>query len=103
MIWLSAGVVTAVRSGAYSVSSNRVDRTGGYGGVGWIVSPSGELLARTSAEAPFATIDIDLAAPGSARAGYPGYVFAGPGNDVSLRPGNSTITQSRSRSNGRSS
>ena len=99
--WLSAGVVTAVRSGAYSVSSNRVDRTGGYGGVSWIVSPSGELLARTSAEAPFATIDIDLGAPATARAGYPGYVFA-TGTDMSSRPGNSTITQSRSRSSGRS-
>jgi N-carbamoylputrescine amidase len=99
--WLSAGVVTAVRSGAYSVSSNRVDRTGGCGGVGWIVSPTGEVLARTSAAAPFATIDIGLAAPASARAGYPGYVFA-PGRDISSRPGNSTITQSRSRSSGRS-
>ena len=101
--WLSAGVVTAVRSGAFSVSSNRVDRAGGCGGVGWIVSPWGEVLARTSAEAPFATVDIDLAAPGAARAAYPGYVFAAAGTGRSWRPGNSTITLSRSRSSGRSS
>jgi len=75
--WLSVGVVAAVRSGAFSVSSNRVDPTGACGGVGWIISPSGEVLAKTSPEAPFATIDIDLAASTAARNEYPRYVFAG--------------------------
>jgi N-carbamoylputrescine amidase len=75
--WLSVGVVGAVRSGAFSVSSNRVDPTGMYGGAGWIINPSGEILARTSAASPFATVDIDLAAASAARDHYPCYVLAG--------------------------
>lgn len=73
--WLSVGVVAAVRSGAYSLSSNRVDASGASGGVGWIVSPDGHLMARTTAEAPFATVGIDLAVPAAAREEYPCYVF----------------------------
>lgn len=77
--WLAVGVVAAARSGAFSVSSNRVDPTGACGGVGWIISPDGEILASTSSEAPFATIDIDLAASAAARVGYPRSVFSGEG------------------------
>lgn len=73
--WLSAGVVAAVRSGAFSLSSNRVDPTGECGGVGWIINPDGEILATTSRVEPFATVDIDLNAPIAARATYPRYVF----------------------------
>jgi N-carbamoylputrescine amidase len=73
--WLAAGVVAAVRSGAYSVSSNRVDRAGGCGGGSWVISPAGEVLALTSPATPFATVDIDLAAWEETRAGYPRYVF----------------------------
>jgi N-carbamoylputrescine amidase len=73
--WLSAGVVAAVRSGAFSLSSNRVDPTGTCGGVGWIISPDGEVLATTTRDAPFVTIDIDLTVPIAARASYPRYVF----------------------------
>jgi N-carbamoylputrescine amidase len=80
--WLSVGVVAAVRSGAFSLSSNRVDPTGACGGVGWIISPNGDILATTSAEAPFATVNIDLAAPIAARDQYPRYVFAGNSNDL---------------------
>jgi N-carbamoylputrescine amidase len=75
--WLSVGVVAAVRSGAFSLSSNRVDPTGACGGVGWIIDPYGNILAQTTPEAPFATVDIDLSAPAGARDGYPGYVFSG--------------------------
>jgi len=75
--WLSAGVVAAVRSGAFSLSSNRVEPTGVCGGVGWIIDPYGQILARTSAEEPFATTDIDLSLATSARADYPCYVFSG--------------------------
>lgn len=81
--WLAAGIVAAVRSGAFSLSSNRVDRSGTYGGVGWIVGPDGEVLARTSRERPFATHDIDLAVPERARLEYPRYVF-GKGNRVAM-------------------
>lgn len=72
--WLAIGVVAAVRSGAFSLSSNRVDPTGACGGVGWIIDPSGHILAQTTPDAPFATVDIDLAA--AARDHYPGYVFS---------------------------
>lgn len=74
--WLSVGVVGAVRSGAYSLSSNRVDPTGAGGGVGWIISPGGQVLASTTRDVPFATINIDLAASAAARQGYPRYVFS---------------------------
>jgi N-carbamoylputrescine amidase len=75
--WLAVGVVAAVRAGAWCLSSNRVDPTGTFGGGGWIIDPQGEILARTTWNAPFATLDLDLAAPAAARAAYPGYVFAG--------------------------
>ena len=75
--WLSAGVVAAVRSGAFSLSSNRVDPTGACGGVGWIIDPYGNILARTSLDAPFATVDIDLSASAAARNDYPCSVLSG--------------------------
>jgi N-carbamoylputrescine amidase len=75
--WLSVGVVAAVRSGAFSLSSNRVDPTGACGGAGWIISPDGQVLASTTSEMPFATIDIDLADSAAARDGYPCSVFSG--------------------------
>jgi N-carbamoylputrescine amidase len=75
--WLSVGVVAAVRSGAFSLSSNRVDPTGACGGVGWIISPDGQIQATTTSDAPFATVDIDLAAAAAARETYPRYIFGG--------------------------
>lgn len=77
--WLAVGVVAAVRSGAFSLSSNRVEPTGACGGAGWIISPDGRILASTTPEAPFATIDIDLAASAAARDGYPCSVFRSAG------------------------
>lgn len=74
--WLSLGVVAAVRSGAFSLSSNRVDPTGACGGVGWIIDPNGAILAQTTPNAPFATVDIDLSASADARNDYPGYIFS---------------------------
>jgi N-carbamoylputrescine amidase len=73
--WLAAGVVAAVRSGAFSLSSNRVDPTGACGGAGWIISPDGEILATTTRDVPFVTLDIDLTVPVAARASYPRYLF----------------------------
>jgi N-carbamoylputrescine amidase len=75
--WLSVGVVAAVRSGAFSLSSNRVDPTGECGGVGWIIGPDGQIQATTTSDAPFATVDIDLAAAAAARDTYPRYIFSG--------------------------
>ena len=74
--WLAVGVVAAVRSGTFSLSSNRVDRTGACGGSGWIIDPAGEVLAITSPAEPFATRDIDLAKAVNAQDGYPRYVFS---------------------------
>jgi len=74
--WLALGVVAAVRSGAFSLSSNRVDPTGACGGTGWIIDPAGDVLAVTSAANPFATRDIDLTTAAKARKSYPRYVFA---------------------------
>jgi len=75
--WLAAGVVAAVRTGAFSLSSNRVDATGACGGGGWIVDPAGDVLAVTSASEPFATRDLDLGKAANGRESYPRYVFAG--------------------------
>lgn len=75
--WLAAGVVAAVASGAYCLSSNRVEPDGSCGGVGWIIDPDGAILARTSAERPWATVDVDLERARAARSTYPRYVFAG--------------------------
>jgi N-carbamoylputrescine amidase len=74
--WLAAGVVAAVRSGAFSLSSNRVDESGACGGTGWIISPDGDVLATTTREVPFATVDIDLEMSVDARASYPRYIFS---------------------------
>lgn len=76
--WLALGTVAAVRSGAYSLSSNRVHEDGSCGGVGWVIDPDGRLLARTSADQPFATVEIDQQATARARHSYPRYVFAAP-------------------------
>jgi N-carbamoylputrescine amidase len=74
--WLAVGTVAAVRSGAYSLSSNRVHADGAYGGAGWIISPDGELLAKTSSQEPFSTLEIDLDAAAAAQRTYPRYAFA---------------------------
>ena len=76
--WLSLGTVAAVRSGTFSISSNRVDDRDCYGGAGWIIDPDGLLMARTSAEQPFCTAAVDLSAPHRARHTYPRYVFEAP-------------------------
>jgi len=73
--WVAAGVVAAVRSGAFCLSSNRVDPTGACGGGGWIVDPAGDVLAITSSAEPFATRDVDLAKATNAKESYPRYVF----------------------------
>ena len=75
--WLAVGVVAAVRCGAFSLSSNRVDPTGACGGIGWIISPDGEILATTTYDVPFVTMDIDLNASTQAQTSYPRYVFRG--------------------------
>ncbi len=67
--------MAAVRSGAFSLSSNRVDPTGACGGIGWIIDPYGTILALTNRDSPFATANIDLSVSATARNDYPCYVF----------------------------
>ena len=74
--WLSIGKVAAIYTGAFSLSSNRVHSDGSSGGGGWVIDPDGRVLALTSANSPFATVEIDPGAAERARATYPRYVFA---------------------------
>lgn len=82
MRWLAVGVVSAIRSGAFSLSSNRVDPTGACGGGGWIIDPGGEILALTSSIEPFATREIDLTKAAKAKQTYPRNVFAESSTDL---------------------
>jgi len=75
--WLVAMRMAAIVSGSYVVSSNRsgTDAHGQtFGGHGWIIDPSGTLVAETSAEAPAAFHEIDLEIVTQAQREYPCYV-----------------------------
>ena len=71
--WLAGGRVAAVVSGAYCASSNRTGERGAakFGGLGWVVDPDGKVLATTSAERPFATLEIDEGTARKAKKTYP--------------------------------
>jgi N-carbamoylputrescine amidase len=76
--WLAGGRAAAVVSGAYCLSSNRAaagDRPEEMGGLGWVISPDGEVLGVTSQERSFVTAEIDLAAAERAKFTYPRYVL----------------------------
>jgi N-carbamoylputrescine amidase len=78
--WLVAARMAAIVSGAYVLSSNRAgadSRGQVFGGSGWIIDPSGDVVAMTSAAAPLAVRRIDLTAVRNAKAGYPCYVEEG--------------------------
>jgi N-carbamoylputrescine amidase len=75
--WLVGGRAAAVMGGAFCLSSNRTGRddTGlRWGGYGWIVDPNGDVLATTSEEVPFVTIEIDPFEAERAKVTYPRYV-----------------------------
>ncbi len=75
--WKTMMRAAAIMSGCYVASSNRVgiDKRGQeFGGRGWIVAPSGQVVAESSTEHPIATASIDLALVAEAKAGYPAYV-----------------------------
>lgn len=77
-LWLAGGRTAAYCSGAYCLSSNLWTPPGDKadcGGGGWIVDPDGNVLATTSDEAPFATVEIDLAKAAKAKSTYPRYVM----------------------------
>jgi N-carbamoylputrescine amidase len=76
--WLVGGRAAAVVSGAFVISSNRATPPGAVpslGGQGFIVGPESDVLARTSREEPFATVDIDLAEAEQAKRTYPRYAL----------------------------
>ncbi len=68
--WAVALRMAAIASGAFVISSNRVDDHL-FGGHGMVIGPDGEVLAATSRQAPFATIAIDLAESVQAKSTYP--------------------------------
>jgi N-carbamoylputrescine amidase len=74
--WRAAGVVAAVRSGAYCLSSNRAQSGESGGGVGWIIGPDGDVLAQTSSHMPFVTQEVDADVAAAAQATYPRYALA---------------------------
>ncbi len=78
--WLAGGRAAAVVAGAFCLSANHAGRVGNLelGGAGWICDPDGVVLATTSAEDPFVTLDLDLARAELAKRTYPRYVDDSP-------------------------
>jgi N-carbamoylputrescine amidase len=70
--WLSGGRTCAVVSGAWSLSSNSAEPE--HGGLGWAIDPEGVVVATTSPDQPWVTVEVDLAAVDAAKADYPRYV-----------------------------
>ena len=78
--WLAGGRTAAVVAGAFCLSSNHAGRAGQMelGGAGWICDPDGGILATTSADRPFLTLDLDLKKADIAKQTYPRYVDDSP-------------------------
>jgi len=75
--WLAGGQTAAVCSGAYCLSSNIWNPPGGkadYGGLGWVISPEGDVMATTTTDSPFATVEVDLEFARKSKHTYPRYV-----------------------------
>ena len=75
--WLAGGQVAAICSGAYCLSSNQWVPGGSpleCGGMGWVIGPDGDVLATTSPDEPFVTVEVDLAVAREAKGTYPRYV-----------------------------
>lgn len=73
--WVVATRMAAIASGAFVLSSNRVDERRSFVGGSWIVSPDGDVLAATSRKEPFITVDINLEKSAQAKKAYPRYVL----------------------------
>ena len=74
--WLAGGQTAAVVSGAFCLSSNHAGQVDQLelGGTGWLCDPDGVVLATTSDEQPFVTIDLDPGVADAAKSTYPRYV-----------------------------
>ena len=74
--WRAAASLVAVVSGCFVASSNRRSYEGDdFVGQSWIISPEGDVLAETTADAPFASVDIDIREATSAKEMYPRNLF----------------------------
>lgn len=77
--WIIVGKAVAMISGTFVLSSNRVGKsvlcdTCEFGGTGFVISPDGTLLAKTSQEQPFVTVEIDLQLAKNSKSTYPRYI-----------------------------
>ncbi|HLZ64308.1 MAG TPA: carbon-nitrogen hydrolase family protein [Ktedonosporobacter sp.] len=68
--WMVATRMAAIASGAFVISSNRAEDDL-FGGRGLVIGPDGDVLAITSRQAPFATVNIDLEESVRAKKTYP--------------------------------
>ena len=82
--WLAGGRTCAVVSGAWSLSSNSAEPE--HGGQGWAIDPEGAVVATTSRDQPWVTVEVDLAAVDEAKQGYPRYVPELPTSDARADP-----------------
>ncbi len=76
--WLVGGRAVSIVSGAYCLSSNRYGNPNEdvhFGGLAWITGPDGEVLATTSKNQPFITMEIDLKQADEAKSTYPRYAI----------------------------
>lgn len=76
-VWLAAGQTAAVIAGAYCLSSNQYRPEAvapSMAGNAWVIDPDGTVLATTTADQPFVTVDIDLAYADAAKSTYPRYL-----------------------------
>ncbi|MDJ0778043.1 MAG: carbon-nitrogen hydrolase family protein [Gammaproteobacteria bacterium] len=76
--WLAGGQAAAVCAGAWCLSSNLWNPPGSRadcGGLGWIISPEGDVLATTSEHEPCVTRDIDIEFARASKQTYPRYVL----------------------------
>jgi N-carbamoylputrescine amidase len=74
--WEVGTRMAAIVSGAFVLSSNRSAGKSPisgveFGGRGYVISPEGDILATTSRDNPFATVEIDLTVAEKAKATYP--------------------------------
>ncbi len=60
--WLAGGLSAAKASGACCISSTRGTQGDSLGAAAWIIGPDGRTLARTTADEPVATAEVDLTA-----------------------------------------
>lgn len=70
--WHMAACLSAIMSGCFVASPNRRSQDSDvFAGQSWLVSPEGEILAETSLDSPFRTLEIDLEEAVRAKQTYP--------------------------------